>query len=199
MWLDSCEWRVQRIYMLLRPLIFAALMAGQTAAECPALPERQAERSDLLKTLAEADNYGAAQNAANALWQFWHVAPDEISQEMLNSGVDAIRYGDYIQAEETLTRLVRYCHEYGEGHNQLAFVYFLQGQDAKSLDLLTRVLELEPAHFGALSGIALIHIRNGRTALGHIYLRRAVALHPWLNERALLEQPITEGSSANEL
>ncbi|WP_069299699.1 tetratricopeptide repeat protein [Neptunicoccus sediminis] len=185
--------------MFFRSFIFVAMLAGQTAAECPALPERQTERSDLLEKLAKADDYGTAQRAANALWQFWHVAPDEISQEMLDSGVDAIRYGNYILAEETLTRLIRYCPEYGEGHNQLAFVYFLRRQDSKSLDLLTRALELEPAHFGALSGIALIHIRNGRTALGHIYLRRAVALHPWLNERALLEQPVPDGSTANEL
>lgn len=185
--------------MLLRSLISALLLAGPAASDCPALPERASERTQLLDLLAGAGTFEEARAAANALWQFWHVAPDEISQEMLNSGVNAIRYGDMLQAEDILTRLVRYCPDYSEGFNQLAFAYFLQKQDAKALDLLTRSLELEPAHFGALSGIALIHIRNGRPALGQIYLRRAVALHPWLNERGLLNQSVPKTDGAADL
>ncbi len=185
--------------MLLRTLISAFLLAGPVAADCPALPDRAAERTQLLGELAEAGTFEEARQAANALWQFWHIAPDEISQEMLNTGVNAIRYGDTLQAEDILTRLVRYCPDYSEGFNQLAFAYFLQKRDVKALNLLTRSLELEPAHFGALSGIALIHIRNGRPVLGQIYLRRAVALHPWLNERGLLDQTVPKRNGAKEL
>ncbi|WP_188675493.1 tetratricopeptide repeat protein [Neptunicoccus cionae] len=185
--------------MFYRALITTVLMAGQGWADCPPLPDRGEERAILLETLAQADNFGQARTAANALWQFWHVAPDEVAQEMLDVGNNAIRYGDYLRAEATLGRLVQYCPAFGEGYNQLAFAHFLRNQDTQALDLLSRCLKLEPAHFGALSGIALIHIRNGRPALGQIYLRRAVAIHPWLNERSLLEQTVPNGNGNQEL
>ena len=168
-------------------------------AECPAPVVQTEPRQTLLETLAHSANQTKGREAANALWQFWHKAPDEPAQQMLNRGVTAIRYGDYLQAVDVLTRLVSYCPSYSEGYNQLAFVYFLQRQDEQSLALLEQTLALEPAHFGALSGIGLIHIRSGKPALGQIFLRRAVAINPWLNERSLLEQSVQSDGQDNEL
>lgn len=168
-------------------------------AECPAFVAQTEPRQSLLENLARSTNQAQGRDAANALWLYWHKAPDETAQELLNAGVTAIRYGDYLRAEDVLSRLVTYCPTYSEGYNQLAFAYFLQRRDAPSLDLLEKALALEPAHFGALSGIGLIHIRAGKPALGQIFLRRAVAINPWLNERSLLEQSVEGGMNNNEL
>lgn len=168
-------------------------------AQCPALVAQTEPRHSLLETLAQSPNQAQGRDAANSLWQFWHQAPDETAQEMLNLGVTAIRYGDYLQAENVLSRLVAYCPTYSEAYNQLAFAYFLQRQDDQSLAFLEQTLALEPAHFGALSGIGLIHIRAGKPTLGQIFLRRAVAINPWLNERSLLEQSVEGSEQDNEL
>ncbi len=54
---------------------------------------------------------------------------------------------------------------------------------------LDRTLELEPRHFGALAGKALTLLRQGRAVLGQKALREAVAVNPWITERALLATP----------
>lgn len=156
-------------------------------------------RQTLLDTLAQSTSDGQGRDAATAIWQFWHQAPDETAQDLLNAGSTAIRYGDYLRAEDVLSRLVAYCPAYSEGYNQLAFAYFLQERDGQSLTMLEKTLSLEPAHFGALSGIGLIHIRAGKSALGQIFLRRAVAINPWLNERTLLDQSVKGGKRGQKL
>ncbi len=155
-------------------------------ADCPELPGRSQERTELLQQLKSADTYNKGSAAIASMWLFWRAAPDEISQEMLDNGINSIRVADYIAAEDVLMRLVKYCPLYAEGYNQLAFAYFLQGNYEQSLAELGRTLEIEPLHFGALSGKALIYIKQGREDIAQVFLRRAVDVNPWLNERFLL-------------
>ncbi len=170
---------------LLIPLL---LIVSPAFADCPDLPDRSNERQGLLDDLVAANTYGIGIAAASAVWTFWHEAPDEVSQEMLDTGVSRLRIADYIEAESLLYRLAEYCPDYPEGHNQLAFAYFLQGKLEQSLTSIDRTLELEPAHFGALSGKAMIYAQQGRHSLAQLFLRRAVAVNPWLNERVMLKQ-----------
>ena len=174
-------------------LTLVAVACGSYAlAACPPLPDRSAERAELLQTLAVAQTYTQGRVAVNDMWVFWRTAPDEIAQEMLDAGIGAIRYGDLTTAQSILADLVTYCPQYAEGYNQLAFAYFLREQDDLAEQFLKKTLALEPSHFGAFSGLGLIYMRTDRTALAQIYLRRGVAVNPWLNERSLLEA-IPEG------
>ena len=176
---------------LLGPLLFPVLPT--LALACPPIPDQADRRATLLADLKGAATFSEGRGAIDRLWMLWRKAPDEASQELLNAGMQAIRYGDYLRAEQTLRRLTRYCPEYAEGWNQLAFVFFLQERDEPSIAALMRTLELEPAHFGALAGLALIHLRAGRSDLGQDWLRRAVDVNPWLNERHLLEPTDKDG------
>jgi Tfp pilus assembly protein PilF len=173
-------------------LLLFCFGASAPLAECPPLPDRSAERSDLLQTLASAETFNQGRVAVNDMWTFWRRAPDTTAQEMLDGGIGAIRLGDWITAQSVLGDLVAYCPNYAEGYNQLAFAYFLRGQDVEAERLLKKTLELEPQHFGAFSGLGLIYIRTERPALGQIYLRKGVEVNPWLNEKSLLEVT-TEG------
>jgi tetratricopeptide (TPR) repeat protein len=167
-------------------VILLTLFAQPVAAACPDLPDRSQERSGLLEQLKAADSYSKGAASIAGMWMFWRTAPDEVAQELLDNGVASIRISDLIRAEDVLTRLVKYCPDYAEGHNQLAFAYFLQGKYDRAQASLDRTLELEPAHFGALSGKALVYMRQGREDIAQVFLRRAVAINPWLNERSLL-------------
>lgn len=158
----------------------------QPVFACPETLDRNVERTTLLKELKAADTYSKGTASIASMWLFWRIAPDEIAQEMLDDGLASIRVSDYLNAEDKLSRLVKYCPNYAEGYNQLAFVKFLQGQFEISINYLDRALELEPQHFGALSGKALNYMELGREDIGQVFLRRAVAVNPWLNERHLL-------------
>ena len=50
------------------------------------------------------------------------------------------------------------------------------------------MLELEPRHFGALSGRALIYLQQGKRALAIKDMAAAVAVHPFLSERQLFPE-----------
>jgi len=99
---------------------------------------------------------------------------------------------DLLGARDTLDQLVAYCPEYAEGYNQRAFARFLRADYQLALDDLDIALGLSPRHTGALTGKALTLIRLGRDPEAQAILREAVALNPWLNERALITDPVGE-------
>ena len=115
-----------------------------------------------------------AQELSSRLWaEYWTRAPDEAAQQLLDDGMQALRYGDFLRAYEKLDRLVDYCPDFAEGYNQRAFVSFLQQNFQAALDDLDRTLEITPTHIGALSGRALSLMGLGREEDGQAALREA--------------------------
>lgn len=156
------------------------------AQGCPPMPDRAAERAALLDTLANATTAMTGNLAANAVWAFWVRAPDDRAQTLLDAGMRGIREGNPAGAEETLNDLVAYCPDFPEGWNQRAFARFLQSDFAGSLSDIDETLLREPAHFGALAGKIRILVHQGRQQLARLALIDALAIHPWLQEGALL-------------
>ncbi|WP_226804140.1 hypothetical protein [Amylibacter sp. SFDW26] len=163
------------------------VLCVNTAYACSEIADRNDERAMLLQNLKDADTYRKGQASIAGMWMFWQQAPDETAQELLDTGLSRLRISDYIAAEDAFARLVDYCPDYAEGHNQLAFAYFLQDKLEASSDSLDRTLELEPQHFGALAGKGLVFIKQGRNDIAQIFLRRAQKVNPWLNERGLIK------------
>jgi tetratricopeptide (TPR) repeat protein len=168
-----------------------ALLPLPAMAECPAQDDAAlaAERAPLFRALKAAPNEMRGREIAGRIWRSWHQAPDARAQELLDAGLARIRYADYGDAERVLTELVAYCPDYPEGWNQRAFARFLAGDLDGALEDLDRTLELEPRHFGALSGRALTLLRQGRVEPGQKALRDAVEVNPWITERHLLVEP----------
>lgn len=169
-------------------LILALLPTG-AAADCPPVPDRDAELEALYEAVRAAPSESAARVHSNAMWQIWTDAPDERSQALLDEGMVAMRVADYATAYDALGRLVDYCPDYAEGWNQRAFVHFLTGAHDKALSDLERALAINPGHMGALTGIALTLMKLGRDEEAQERLREAVALNPWITERHLLKEP----------
>jgi tetratricopeptide (TPR) repeat protein len=160
------------------------------AAPCPEPdPALAAERAPLFEALRAAPTEMQGREIADRIWQSWHVAPDAQAQSLLDTGLRRLREADYAEAERTLSELVAYCPDYAEGWNQRAFARFLAGDLDGALADLDQALELEPLHFGALTGRALALLRQGRAGPGQDALRAAVAVNPWVAERHLLVPP----------
>ncbi len=167
-------------------LFIPLLLCANATYACSHLTDRSDERITLLQNLKDADTYSKGQASIAGMWMFWQQAPDEVAQELLDTGLSHLRISDYIAAEKVFIRLVEYCPDYAEGHNQLAFAYFLQDKFDESSESLDRTLELEPQHFGALAGKGLVYIKQGREDIAQIFLRRAQKVNPWLSERGLI-------------
>lgn len=146
-----------------------------------------AERDWLLEALRTAPTQQIGDTIGAQVWQFWmRQAPDEASAELMTKAMERRRGYDFAGAIENLDRLVAQAPDWSEAWNQRATVLFMQENYDHSLDDVERVLELEPMHFGALAGKAVILMRQGRIELGQKALREAVAINPWLKERQML-------------
>ena len=146
-----------------------------------------------MELIAEAPDEAKARELSNELWEIWIKAPDDLAQEILQSGMERRSSFDFLGALDDFNKLVGYCPDYAEGYNQRAFVHFLREEYQEALGDLDRTLEIVPDHIGALSGKALTYLRMGREREGQLALREALELNPWLPERAeLRDMPAEE-------
>ncbi|MBO6717167.1 MAG: hypothetical protein JJ913_04330 [Rhizobiaceae bacterium] len=161
-----------------------ALVAVLTVIAAPA---PATERDDLFDALKNAPTEAAGRTAEHAIWEYWMAAgPTEEVRARLRDAIRAIHGYEIERALGLLDRIVADAPDYAEGWNQRAFAHFLGGSLDESLEDIDRTLELEPKHFGALSGKAMVLMQQGRAQLSQNALRDAVEIHPWLKERSLL-------------
>lgn len=145
------------------------------------------QRERLFAALKNAPTEAAGRAAENAVWEYWMASgPTQGIRLDLAEAMRARDGYDFDAALEILNGVVTDAPDYSEGWNQRAFVHFLRGSLEASLRDIDRTLELEPKHFAALSGKAIVLMQQGRMELGQEALREAVEIHPWLRERSML-------------
>ena len=168
------------------PMLLTFLAQNAAADGCPVAPDHSVAVDKIYTELKLAPNQMAARPYSNRLWELWLEAPDMPSHMMLDEGLRAMRDGDFTRAVDRLNALVSYCPFYAEGYNQRAFVNFLRKDYQAALPDLDQAIALNPHHTGALTGKARTLIELGENDEAQVILKKAVALNPWLGERALL-------------
>jgi Flp pilus assembly protein TadD len=175
----------------MKRVLLLCLLASPAGAEeaCPPAPDIAGALDVLIADAQAATTYMAGRDAFLDMRALYNAAPDTWSGELLDIALERIAIADYEGALLGLNELVRYCPHWAEGWNQRAYVRFLQEDYGAALSDLDRALALSPRHVAALSGKGLTLMRMGRADEGDAVLREAVALHPWLPERGLLDPP----------
>ena len=164
--------------------------AAQPAGSGPAAPAAaRTERARLFEELRAAPNERAARALEDAIWRLWMVSPDPETGRLLKAAMSRRESYDFAGARDLLDKAAERAPTYAEVFNQRGFVRFLQEDFDGALEDVDRAIELEPRHFAAMSGRALILMRQGRAELAQKQLREAVAIDPFLRERALLVPP----------
>jgi len=96
------------------------------------------------------------------LWSLWYSERGSTAQSILKETDELL--GDPNTWRDCETKLLQLTNDYGiyfvEPVNRLATLYFLQGKFQESYKLCQIILKLKPWHFGALSGIVQVCIRN---------------------------------------
>ena len=149
--------------ILLLSLILAVPPAfGQETAEPPqqqpAEPENTpAERLDSLFAELKAETQdGKAQRIARNIWTVWTNSGSATIDLLMEWTATAMSEKNYSMAEDLLTQITTLRPDYAEGWNRAATLHFMMSDYGRSLSEIQRTLELEPRHFGALSGLAAI-------------------------------------------
>ena len=157
-------------------------LRGDPAAEA-------AEREKLFTALAKASNAAEASGLASQVWALWFRAPNTEAAAIMEQALERRGVRDYPGAAEVLDKLIESAPDWAEAWNQRATIRYLLRDFEGSLADIDRVLAIEPKHFGALSGQALILMHQGKMAAGQLALRKAVEIDPFLSERALIMGP----------
>jgi tetratricopeptide (TPR) repeat protein len=154
-----------------------------------------AERLDMLfDRLAQASSQMEASEIAAAIWQAWTEPDDPELSELMAIAGERMAMGAFEPALAMLDDIVARWPDYAEGWNRRATLYFIIGDDEASLADIAETLAREPRHFGALSGRAMIEMRQGRTDAARQTMIEALEIYPFMEGRALfpdLPAPLT--------
>jgi len=134
--------------------VFAAPRAASADQRSTALP-------GLFEGLLDADDASIAARLESLIWQEWFVAPDDDARVLMSRLSAAMDARDLDTALERADELVELAPGFAEAWNRRATLHYLRGDDDLSVADIRETLALEPRHFGAVSGLGLIFLRQG--------------------------------------
>jgi tetratricopeptide (TPR) repeat protein len=151
------------------------MAAGELRAD-----QRDTRLAPLFARLQTTSSATEAATIERRIWRIWGEAADAAAGQLLREGVVAMAEGRYRAALERFDRLVEAVPDFAEGWNKRATVFYLIGDYPASVLDIKRTLELEPRHFGALSGLGLIYDAIDQPAAALRSFGAAVAINPHL-------------------
>ena len=134
-----------------------ALVAALVVAVPPVFAnsvDKDALHDRLFERLAAASTEEEGRQAEDAIWRMWVDHSDQPVREALALGMRQRDSYEWEKALQSFSRVILADRDYAEGWNQRAFIYFLKEDLDAALADLDKALELEPRHFGALTGKA---------------------------------------------
>ncbi len=162
-----------RTLLLLCAAVLALGGAGRAAAD------QQDQRLDgLFARLQTTSNRAEAAAAQQQIWQIWIESDDGFADRLMQTGIAAMASRQHTLALEYFDRLVAHAPEFAEAWNKRATVHYLLQDYGASVRDIERTLELEPRHFGALSGLGMIYDAIGEPAAALRSYEAAVAVNP---------------------
>jgi len=140
--------------------------------------QKTPELDQLFLQLKHSKSPSQATSLEKRIWQIWMEHPLPAITTKLIKGTQAMQLQNYDEALKYFSELTRQVPQFAEGWNKRATVLFLMGRFHESSVDVERTLQLEPRHFGALSGKGLI-LMNLKDWSGAIdAFQRGLKIHP---------------------
>ncbi len=120
------------------------------------------------------------------IWNIWLTSGStKNNNEEMKNGIFLMQNGDLDSALIKFNNLSKIEPKWAEPLNKIATIKFLQGKFNSSIKFINLTLELEPNHFGALSGLVQINIlmKNYKEALKNI--EKVIVIHPFISIKKL--------------
>ena len=150
-----------------RASVLALGVTGCFEQSNAALGKALRDNDPIVRTLAES-----------ALWAVWFRADSPENNQQLDEVRQLIGQHRLDVAVKSASRLITRAPKYAEAYNQRAIAFFMQGRFAREAEDCQRVLQLNPFHIGAISGLAQCQIQLNEPREALKTLRRAAKLQP---------------------
>ncbi|MCP1334839.1 tetratricopeptide repeat protein [Futiania mangrovi] len=149
------------------------------ALSAPAHARQTDPRLDsLFGRLQVAEDGPPVERLTREIWTVWTESGSPTLDLLMKRAQMAVNAKKFETAIAILDTVVEIDPDYAEGWNRRATVHFLAGDYARSALDIEKVLDLEPRHFGALSGLGQIMERIGRPEAALDAYRRALMVNP---------------------
>jgi tetratricopeptide (TPR) repeat protein len=169
-------------------LLAALLVMPAARAEPPAAPILNqrviAELSldELFARLPENAESPAGERIEQEILRRFNRSGSATADLLLSWATEAIDEKNYTLALDVLDQAILVKPDFAEAWNKRATVYFLIDDYSASLADIRETLELEPRHFGALSGFGMILHAMDKNDEAIRVLRRALEINPRLED-----------------
>lgn len=148
--------------------------------------ERARALDALFKGLKAARGDDEADAVVARIWEVWIRSGRADVDRLMEEGIGYLSVRQLGAAHDRFSEAIEAAPGFAEAWNKRATVLFLMSEHEQSLSDIEKVLAIEPRHFGALAGRGMIHAQAGRwkEALDAYY--QALAVNPFLKERATI-------------
>tara|TARA_A100001037_G_scaffold71811_1_gene64253 strand:+ start:512 stop:1069 length:558 start_codon:yes stop_codon:yes gene_type:complete len=141
-----------------------------------------ADQSDpRLLTLFErlqAGEPAQARSAEKAIWSIWLETEDRDVEALMSLALGHMGEGELEEAIGVLDAAITRAPGFAEAWNKRATAHFLNRNYAASVSDIYRTLELEPRHFGAISGLGLIFLQRNDLPAALEAFERVLVIYP---------------------
>jgi tetratricopeptide (TPR) repeat protein len=135
----------------------------------------------LFEQLHQTSDSAEAQLIQSYIWALWVEAHDDGLNRLMDGGTRAMQVGDHNEAIGMFGQLIEVAPDFAEAWNKRATVYYMIGRYDDSIADCMKVLELEPRHFGALSGLGLIYTSMDDKPAALHWFREALRQNPHMD------------------
>ena len=155
-------------YSKIASSVFAAFLCCN-AANMPAFAQSSSSENPVNATQQSADTLDSlfaelkrerddrqARRISERIWARWRDSGSATANLLMKWADKAVADKKNGLALDLLDQVVVLMPDYAEGWNRRATLNYALGQHGKSMSDISRVLTLEPRHFGAISGMAAI-------------------------------------------
>ncbi len=164
-----------------------APVLAQGVVQTPSLPapehkayEEAAQLLDrLFARLHKAEDAKSAKVMEQVIWGLWAKSGSPTADALLQQAAKAMSASAYPVALRILDTVIEIKPDFAEAWNKRATLYYLERKFDQSLSDIVVVLDLEPRHFGALSGLGMIRRELGDEKAALEAFRRALVIHPF--------------------
>lgn len=152
------------------------------AVQLKAMEEKKrAELDRLFEQMRLQTDQENIQKCQAEIWQLWLDIDEPEADEFMRQGLHHLSENEYDAAISAFNSIITRYPLYAEGWNKRATAYYMRGSFKHAIEDLKQVLQLEPRHFGALSGLASIYLETQLLEEAEKMLNLMLQLTPYDN------------------
>ncbi len=161
-------WRIVMVLMVL--IAVTPAYGDQNNPELDVLFDRLKETLDTVE----------AAEITKQIWGNWYQSDMPEVVELMRRGEMSMRRARYDAAVKYFSQIIAKAPAFAEGWNRRATAYYMMGEYQRSSEDVAKTLDLEPRHFGALSGQGLIYLQLRQHEQALWYMNKALQQNPHL-------------------